>query len=451
VTVYENERTLCDHGNADARADMLAVGAHAVGAVHPENTIPSHVTVAGSTLDVDGVSYDLGAIDDIYVVGAGKGASHLVSTLRTVLGEHLTGGVVVDKHGQGTPVPDIVLHESGHPIPDDDGRQAGDAVTELAETATADDLVFACITGGASAQLTAPPDGVSVDDLAALTETLLTAGLPIHEINTVRKHVSEIKGGRLTRLVDPARLVTLVLVDEVAGEPWGPTVGDDTTFADAVAVLRRHGLWTETPAPIRDHLRRGTDGTVPETPAPDALRRPDSRVVVLGDATDLCDAAAAKAAELGYDTRVLSSVLEGESREVGVVLAGIAAEIARRNRPLEPPCVLVSGGETTVTVGDDPGRGGPNQELAVRFVTRLDGLDGVTLLSLGTDGTDGPTTVAGGLVDDGTHTRAADLGIDLSGHVARHDTTAALERLGDAVVTGATGTNVMDLRLLAVR
>lgn len=449
--MYENERTLCDHGNADARADMLAVGAHAVRAVHPENTVPSHVAVAGSTLDVDGVSYDLEAVDDVYVVGAGKGASHLVSTLRGVLGEHPTAGVVVDKHGQGSPVEDIVLHESGHPIPDDDGRLAGDAVTELAETATADDLVFVCITGGASAQLVAPPDGVSIDDLAALTGTLLNAGLPIHEVNTVRKHVSELKGGRLTRLVDPAQLVTLVLVDEVAGEPWGPTVGDDTTFADAVAVLRRHGLWTETPVSIRDHLRRGADGRVTETPDDDALQCFDSQVVVLGDATDLCDAAAAKATELGYDTRVLSSVLEGESREVGVVLAGIAAEIDRHDRPLEPPCVFVSGGETTVTVGDDPGRGGPNQELAVQFATRVAGLDSVTLLSLGTDGTDGPTTAAGGLVDDGTDARAADLGIDLSDYVARHDTTTALERLGDAVVTGATGTNVMDLRLLAVR
>ena len=451
MSVYENEETLRDHGNADARADMLTVGAHAVRAVHPETTVPSRVTVTGSTLDVDGVAYDLGDVDDVYVVGAGKGASHLVSTLRSVLRTHLTEGLVVDKHGQGTPVRDIALHESGHPIPDDDGRLAGDAVTELATAATADDLVFVCITGGASAQLIAPPDGVSTDDLAALTKTLLNAGLPIHEINTVRKHVSEIKGGRLARLVAPARLVTLVLVDEVAGEPWGPTVGDDTTFADAVAILRRHGLWTATPASIRDYLQRGADGSVPETPAPDALRRDDSQVVVLGDATDLCDAAAAKAAELGYNTRVLSSVLEGESRDVGVVLAGVAAEIDRRDRPLEPPCVLVSGGETTVTVGDDPGRGGPNQELAVQFATRVAGLDGVTLLSLGTDGTDGPTTVAGGLVDDGTAARAAVLGVDLSAHVARHDTTTALERLGDAVVTGATGTNVMDLRLLAVR
>jgi len=450
VSVYENERTLCDHGNADVRADMLAVGAHAVRAVHPENTVPSRVTVTGSTLDVDGVSYDLEDIGDVYVVGAGKGSSHLVSTLRTILGDHLTGGLVVDKHGQGTPVRDIVFRESGHPIPDDDGRLAGNAVTELAETATADDLVFVCVTGGASAQLTAPPDGVSVDDLAALTETLLNAGLSIHEINTVRKHVSEIKGGRLTRLVDPARLVTLVLVDEVAGEPWGPTVGDDTTFPDAVAVLRRHDLWTDTPASVRDHLRRGTEGSVSETPDEDALRRYDSQVVVLGDATDLCDAAAAKAVELGYDTRVLSSVLEGESREVGVVLAGIAAEIDRRNRPLEPPCVLISGGETTVTVGEDAGCGGPNQELAVQFATRVAELDGVTLFSLGTDGTDGPTAVAGGLVDDSTQARAADRGVDLFDHVARHDTTTALERLGDAVVTGSTGTNVMDLRLLAV-
>jgi glycerate 2-kinase len=451
MSVYQNKRTLCNHGNVDARADMLAVGSHAIRAVHPENTVPSRVAVAKSTLNVDGVSYDLANIDDVYIIGAGKGSSHLVSTLRTLLGTHLSGGVVVDKHGQGTPVQDIVFRESGHPVPDDDGRLAGNVVTELAKSVTADDLVFVCVTGGASAQLIAPPDGICVNDLAGLTETLLNAGLPIHEINTVRKHVSEIKGGRLTQLIDPARLVTLVLVDEVAGEPWGPTVSDDTTFADAVAVLRRHGLWTDTPTPIRDYLRRGAEGRIPETPDVDVLQRYDSQVVVLGDATDLCDAAAAKAIELGYDTQVLSSVLEAESREVGAILAGIAAEIEQRNRPLEPPCVLISGGETTVTVGDDAGRGGPNQELAVQFATQIGRLDGVTLLSLGTDGTDGPTTVAGGLVDDRTQERATDCGVNLSEHVDRHDATTALEQLGDAVVTGSTGTNVMDLRLLTVR
>jgi hydroxypyruvate reductase len=272
----------------------------------------------------------------------------------------------------------------------------------------------------------------------------LNAGCRIDEINAVRKHCSAIKGGRLAERIAPATAVTLVVVDEVAGEPWGPTVGDGTTFADALDVLERHDLAHAVPTAVVDHLRRGRDGTVAETP-----RETDGHVVVLAGPADAAEAAEARAAELGYEPLILSTTVAGESREVATCLAAVAAEAASYGRPAEPPCVLISGGETTVQVGEGSGKGGPNQEFALASALELDD-SSVTTLALGTDGTDGPTDAAGGLVDATTVPRMRERGIDARDHLRRHDATPALRAVDDAVVTGATGTNVMDLRLTLV-
>jgi hydroxypyruvate reductase len=307
--------------------------------------------------------------------------------------------------------------------------------------------VIAAITGGASATLAAPADGLSLADLAATTGTLLRAGLRIDEINAVRTHCSTLKGGRLARRVAPATLVTLVVVDETAGDPWGPTVGDEATFADALSVLDRHDLTDAVPPAVLDHLRRGAAGAVRETPTRDAL---DGHVVVLAGPTDAVEAARDRAADRGYTPLILSSTVEGESREVATCLSAVAREVATHGRPVAPPCVLVSGGETTVRVGPDAGDGGPNQEFALRSALALADESSVTTLAMGTDGTDGPTDVAGGLVDHTTVSRLDAAGLDAAAHLRRHDSTAALRAVDDAVVTGPTGTNVMDLRLTLV-
>lgn len=448
--MIENERTLTDHGNAAAREALLDVCERALDRIHPRTEVPSAVQVSDESIRVDGTEYDRSEIGDVYVIGAGKGSAAVVTELREVLGDGLTDGLVVEKRGQASEIPDVEVYEAGHPLPNEDGSIAAKKVLDLARTAEKDDLVFVCITGGASALLPAPADGITLDELANLTETLLNAGLPIDEINTVRKHVSEIKGGQLAERIHPATTITLVIVDEVAGEPWGPTVPDETSSADAMAVLKRRGLWTRAPESIRRHLERTGRDATRETPTGETFDAYQTQTIVLTEASDVCEAAATRARELGFNSMILSSCIEGESRTVGTVLAGIAKEVDRHERPVRTPCIIVSGGETTVTVETAEGRGGPNQELAIQFAIDADGLTDTALLALGTDGTDGPTEVAGGLVDGRTVERARRREVDLFDHLARHDSTRALERLNDGVRTGPTGTNVMDLRLLLV-
>lgn len=451
----ENRGELCSHGDREGREVLLDVVDEALEAVHPDRLVPGRVTLRDGVLEIDGREHDLDSTDEVFVLGAGKGSLALVRAVSDVLGERLSRGVVVEKRGQGGGngvVPDgIEVLEAGHPVPDEAGHRAARRVVELAEGADEDDLVLACITGGASALLAFPVEGVGLADLAETTRLLLEAGAPIEDVNAVRKHLSRVKGGRLAEAIGPATTVTLVIVDEVAGEPWGPTVPDSTTFADAVRALERHGLAGRVPESVVEHLAesRGCPGR--ETPTPEAFESLGTQAVVLADGGTACEAACAAARERGVEPMLLSTVLEGESREVGTCLAGIAREVAASGRPAEPPCLLVSGGETTVTVGEGAGEGGPNQEFALGLALGIDGIDGVAGAAVGTDGTDGPTDLAGGLVDAGTAERGGPLGVDLHRALRAHDSSAALRELGDAVHTGPTGTNVMDLRVILVR
>ena len=456
----ENREALCSHGDVAAREFLLDVVDGALSAVHPDRLVPERIALDGETLVVDGRSYDLRSVDRVLVVGAGKGSLALVRAVSDVLGGRLSGGIVVEKRADGNgrdggdgargSVPDGVdVREAGHPVPDEAGHRAARAAMELAERAGEDDLVLACITGGASALLPLPVPGITLDELAETTRLLLEAGAPIEAVNAVRKHLSRIKGGRLAEAIHPATTVSLVIVDEVAGEPWGPTVPDPTSFADALRALERHRLRERIPHSVVDYLAESRDRPERETPTPESFESFDTRAVVLADAGDVCEAACERAEEHGTNAMLLSTVLEGESREVGTCLAGIAKEAAASGRPVELPCAIVSGGETTVTVGTEAGEGGPNQEFALGAALGIAGLD-VAAVAVGTDGTDGPTDLAGGLVDGGTVARAERRGVDLHDALRRHDAASALRTLGDAVLTGATGTNVMDLRVIAV-
>jgi len=449
----DNREALCSHGAVEAREFLIDVVDGALDAVHPDRLVPDRLTLREGTLHVDGRSYDLEAAGEVLVLGAGKGSLALVGAVSDVLGDRLSRGIVVEKRGQGGDpgIDGIEVHEAGHPIPDEAGHRAARAVMDLARDADEDDLVIACVTGGASALLALPVDGVGVDDLAETTRLLLGAGAPIEDVNAVRTHLSRVKGGRLAGAVHPATTVTLVIVDEVAGEPWGPTVPDPTTFDDAVRALEKHDLWDRVPRSVREHLDGNRNRLENETPTAEAFEPLDSHAVVLADAGDVCEAACEHAAERGVEPMLLSTVLEGESREVGTCLAGIAKEVATNGRPVGPPCAVVSGGETTVTVGANAGEGGPNQEFALGFALGIEGYDGVAAIAVGTDGTDGPTDLAGGLVDGGTVERAERLGVDPHGALRAHDSAPALRELGDAVRTGPTGTNVMDLRVILVR
>lgn len=467
-TIVDGER-LATGTEAVLRRDALGIVESTLRAVRPERLLEGVLCRRGEEVIVGDRRYDLSTVEDVYVLGSGKGSVALVEGVLDRLGGTVTRALAVEKRGghdgaertrgdeastgseppegpaSGTDRPELTVLEADHPVPTAASRAAAAAVLELAREAGPADLVIVPITGGTSALLAAP-EGVSLEELAATTEALLAAGAPVEELNAVRKHLSRIKGGRLVREIAPARTVGLIVVDEVAGEPWGPTVPDPTTYGTATAALDRHGLAEAVPESVADRLAAGVRGELPETPT-----RLDADIhnVVLATAATLCSAAADAAAERGYRPLVLSTTIEGESREVGVVHGGIAREARERGRPAEPPCVLVSGGETTVTVTGD-GVGGPNQETALGFARTVDGLDGVVGAFLDTDGTDGPTDVAGAVVDGSTAGRCRECGLDIPAALEENDATSLLEALGDAVRLDGPSTNLMDLRLVVV-
>lgn len=392
--------------------------------------------------------------DRIVVIGAGKAAAPMAQAVESVLGEHLSEGCVVVKYGHDAPTRRVRVLEAAHPLPDAAGLAAGATILDLAHRAGARDLVICLLSGGGSALLEALPPGISPADLQATTGLLLASGATIHEINTLRKHLSLLKGGRLAAAVAPATLLTLVLSD-VVGSPLdviasGPTVADPTTWADAWAVIARYALADRLPASVRSYLQAGLAGALPDTPKPGDPLFARSRVCLVGDNAMAAAAAAAAAAGQGYHSLILTTFLEGEAREVARVAVALAREVQAYHRPVPPPACLILGGETTVTLGPQPGHGGRNQELALAGAIALSGTTGITLVALATDGTDGPTDAAGGVVDGTTLARGAALGLDARDHLRRHDAYPYLAAVGALLKTGPTRTNVNDLLFLFV-
>jgi glycerate 2-kinase len=443
-----NRGSLTDHRDRAARELLVDIIDGVFDALRPDELLNDIVAVEDGTLTVESKTYDLDDFKDIHLLATGKGSLVVAEAIRDRFGGDLTTPLVVEKRGQAYDTDGIHTLEADHPVPSTASERAGEAVLDLADGVGPDDLVIVAITGGTSALLAAPPAGTDVGDLADVTDRLLRGGAPIEDLNMVRKHLSRVKGGRLAERLAPATVVGLIVVDEVAGEPWGPTVPDRTTPNNAREVLRRYDLWESVPASVRDHL----DGAAGEVAAggEDTSSDVPSTVhnVVLADGTDACEAAARLARKRGYETAILSTTVEGESREVARALASIATEVAAYGRPFEPPCVLISGGETTVTVPDGAGEGGPNQEFALACAERIAGWD-IAVAAVGTDGTDGPTNAAGGLIDGSTVRRAHERDVDLEEALRIHDSAAALRALNDAVYTNV-GTNVMDLRLFYI-
>ncbi len=365
------------------------------------------------------------------------------------LGVRLSEGLVVTAAPPATP-PRSRLLLAGHPMPDERGLAAAQEVESLVGGLGRRDVLLVLLSGGASALLPAPSLGISLADKAKTTSLLLRAGAPIQELNTVRKHLSRLKGGGLARVAAPARVLTLVLSDVVGDDlstiASGPTVPDPTTFADALDVLQGRGLLEDTPLAVRRHLEAGAHGRTPETPKAGeaAFRRTATRVV--GGNRRSVLAAAREATRLGLRPVILTTRLEGESREVARCLVAILREHVDRKRATRRPTCLLAGGETTVTVRGR-GQGGRNQELAVAAAAALEGFPtGAVVASLATDGIDGMSDAAGGVVDDRSARRARDLGLPPpSAFLANSDSRNFLGPLGDLIVTGPTGTNVNDI------
>jgi len=370
-----------------------------------------------------------------------------------VLQDRLTAGTVTVKYAHVAPVASVTLYEAGHPIPDAAGMRGVEAMMQVARQARENDLVFCLLSGGGSALTPAPCAGITLEEKQHFTSLLLACGASIDEINTLRKHLSRLKGGQLARLVAPARLITLVLSDVVGDRldviASGPTVPDASTFADCHAIVTRYGLMGQLPPSIRDHLQRGGAGQVRETPKAGEPIFARHQTVLIGSNRIALQAAAQQARHLGYTPLILSSAVQGEAREIARMHAAIAHEIRQSGLPLPPPVCVLTGGETTVTLRGH-GKGGRNQEFALAAAMDIDGLDGVVMLSGGTDGTDGPTDAAGAVADGTTINRAQALGLSPEDFIQRNDSYHFFAALDDLLFTGPTGTNVMDIYMLLV-
>jgi hydroxypyruvate reductase len=418
-----------------------------IGAAVPKRVVREQVGLDGDRLVVADESYDLADFGEVVVVGGGKAAAGVAAALEDLLGDRLSGGVVVTNAPEPTDRVDVV--EASHPVPDAAGVEGAQRVRETVAAADAGTLVLAVVAGGASALLPAPVDGLALDDLQAVTDALLASGAAIEEINAVRKHCSALKGGLLARAAAPATVVSLLFSDVVGDDPAvigsGPTAPDPSTFAEAVAVL--DGYEIDAPAAVRERLKRGAAGELAETPTADDDCFERVHTHVLANAWTALAAAREAAAEAGFRTLVLSSRVEGEAREAGRMMAAVAAEIAATGNPVEPPAVVLSGGETTVTVAggsEGAGRGGPNTEFALSAARTLP--DTAVLASVDTDGEDGASGAVGALVDAETvDDRAA-----ATAALRANDAASYLADRDALIETGRTGTNVNDLRVLVV-
>lgn len=437
------------HRDAKVQLDtVLAVMGAALEAVDPAEAIRRHMRRDGQTLYVDHRVYNLAEYENVYVVGAGKAGAVMAQAIEELLGDRITRGAIVVKRGYTAPTRQIVIHEGGHPLPDPAGLVGTRRIAGLLANTTERDLVISLISGGGSALLVMPVDGIQLRDLQALTGQLLASGATINEVNTIRKHLSAVKGGQLARMAAPAEVLTLILSD-VVGSPLdviasGPTVPDDSTYDTAWDVLDRYNLWAKTPTSIREHLDAGRQREIAETPkSGDPIFNRVTNVII-GDNAMAAEAAINKAQALGYKTLLLSTYIEGEAREVARVFAGIAREIVTHGRPISAPACIVAGGETTVTL-QGTGRGGRNMELALAAGIAMEGLSDALLAALATDGTDGPTDAAGAIADGTTASRARAQGMNPLDYLQRSDSYHFFNQLGDLIVTGPTNTNVNDL------
>ena len=455
---------------SELRGQALEIFYHALVAVDPARLVREVVgrgtARRAPTLKIDSKSYTLKEFNGVYAVGFGKASAPMAQVLEEILGGWLKGGIVVVKEGHALPLKKIKILESGHPVPDRRSQEAAMTLLDWANTEvqrlkgsrvqgsralqTKRDLVFCLVTGGGSALLCAPPGDISLEEVKTATSLLLASGAEIKEVNTVRKHLSLIHGGRLARALYPATVINLV-VSDVVGDVLdmvssGPTLPDPSTYKGALEIVSKYGLAKRLPERVYEYLKRGVSGEVEETPKEGDVCFQDVHTFLLGSNMRALEAAKEKAIGLGYNTRILGSSFTGEAREVARVFSSKAREYREGDNPPSGPACLLAGGETTVTLKGD-GRGGRNQEFALASAMEIEGLEGVVILSGGTDGNDGPTEAAGAVVDGTTCRRARELGMEAEDFLMRNDSHTFFCRLGDHIITGPTHTNVMDIML----
>ncbi|MDH5447806.1 MAG: glycerate kinase [Candidatus Bathyarchaeota archaeon] len=452
----KNKKALIENAKSklDKKARKLALNAleAALEAADPKEIIRSKVTVKDNTLRIGQHKFDLKKFRRIYVVGGGKASGKMAEALESIFGNRISSGIVnIPYNSRSCKTPKIKLQEASHPIPDDAGMKGAKEMLDLVGHAEKNDLILCLISGGGSSLMPLPRGKITLNDKRRVTDALLKSGATINEVNTVRKHISNLKGGWLAKKAYPATIVNLILSD-VIGDPLdfiasGPTVPDSTTFSDAVEILRSYHLWEDTPQSVKTMLVEGQERLIAETPKKGDKTFKKVYNIVVGNNRSATVAACNRLQKAGLRSLFLTSFLEGEARHVGTVLASIAEEVEASGNPLPKPCGIVAGGETTVTVIGE-GKGGRNQEIALSAALKISGVNGVVIASLSTDGIEGPTEAAGALADGKTITRSLEQKLNAKSFLANNDSYSFFSKLDDLIFTGLTGTNVNDVSII---
>lgn len=448
----KNREALLSTGESELRRLALDIAEESISVADPGIAVRRLLSLERDTLRIGDKAFDLTRGQRIFVIGAGKASYPIAKAFDDLLGKRIYRGLVTCKYGYEGHLEFIQMHFAGHPVPDTSSLEAAAGTVRILKEVRAGDIVLACFTGGSSSLFASPVDGISLDDMAAATQILLTCGANIIEINDVRKHLSTVKGGKLIQSLPPGTQVVNLTVSDVIGDRLDyvtdPSVPDTSTFADVHAVFDKYKLWERLPKSVTEYIRNA--GPSDETASAGQLSHLRRTDILLVSADSACVGAVDAARRFGLTPLLLSTFFEGESGPLGGNLAAIAKEVANSGNPVAAPCVLIGGGETTVTINGSTGNGGPNQEFAIGAALELAGTRGIVALGIDTDGTDGPTGHAGGIVDGHTADIARSAGVDLYAALQSHDVATALARINHEIITGSTGTNVNDLKLMVV-
>ena len=440
----DNIRELKSKGNKKGREIVLDVIEETLDKMNYYNVVREITELSGDTLKIKDLRLNLKDFENIYVIGGGKNSSSMAQALEEILEDKIAGGVVVEKRGCIAQTRHLLRIEGDHPIPGINSVKAAEEILRIMSSVRKQDLLLVCVSGGWTALTSKPPKEISLEDYKAIHELMLKSGMTVEQMNIIRNHISQLGRGKIPILANGATVVGLIAVDEVERKPWGPTVPDSTRFSDAMRVLKDFNLLDRTPKSIIGYLKTASPSE--ETPTDLDYKHRGLRVynLVVADNVRLCETAQ-EISSKKIRSHIISTSLRGEARHVGTVIASIANEIEKFSRPFSPPCLIIFGGETTVTIVGESGEGGRNQELALSAAQGIPEDSSIVIASIATDGTDGPTDIAGAIVDSTLIPTALKMGLDVVSELNRHNSSHVFRQTGDAVYAKNTGTNLMDL------